>query len=75
MCVGGGGGGRPLFQPTPITPVAPPMPPEQIDLQGVPQMALQQMMGQARAKTQSELRRGNRRLGSRRMMTIPKSNY
>ena len=78
MCLGGGGGGgRPLFVPTPLTPVAPPLPPDAIDLQGIPQMAVGQMLGQSRAKTQAERRRGvgTRRLGSRRMMTIPKSNY
>ncbi len=75
MCVGGGGGGRPLFTPTPLTPVAPPPPPDQIDLMGVPQLALQSMLNrQSRAKTAAEQRRRGK-MGGKRMMTIPTRTY
>lgn len=75
MCVGGGGGARPLFTPTPLTPVAPPPPPDQIDLMGVPQMALQSMLNrQSSADTAAKQRRKGK-MGGKQMMTIPKRTY
>lgn len=74
MCVGGGGA-RPLFTPTPLTPVAPPPPPDQIDLMGVPQMALDTLMkSQSRADT-AAMKRRKGKMGGKRMMTIPQRQY
>jgi hypothetical protein len=63
------------FVPTRLEPVAPPPPPDQINLMGVPQMMLQNIMNrQSRPQTAAGRRRQGK-LGGRRMMTIPKSNY
>ena len=74
MCVGGGGGSRPLFTPTPLTPVAPPPPPEQIDLMGVPILAAMENMARNRPQTQAQRRRKGK-MGGKSMMTIPKRTY
>lgn len=74
MCVGGGGGGRPLFVPTPLTPVAPPPPPDQIDLSGMPTLALMNLMNQRQGRADTQAGRRRRMAGAtrgKRMMTIP----
>ncbi len=73
MCVGGGGS-RNLFTPTPLTPIAPPPPPEQIDLMGVPVLAAMENMVRNRPKNQAQVRRKGM-MGGRSMMTIPKRQY
>lgn len=71
MCVGGGS--KPVFTPTPITPVAPPPPPDQIDLMGVPELALQNML---RSQPTTEARRRRKgKMGGKSMMTIPQRQY
>ena len=72
MCVGGGS--RNLFTPTPLTPIAPPPPPEQINLMGVPTMAIMENMIRNRPKTQAQQRRKGM-MGGKAMMTIPKRQY
>tara|TARA_Y100001973_G_C5205266_1_gene341033 strand:- start:3662 stop:3880 length:219 start_codon:yes stop_codon:yes gene_type:complete len=72
MCTGGGS--RNLFTPTPLTPIAPPPPPEQIDLMGVPMMAALENMARNRPGTQAQKRRMGK-MGGKSMMVIPKRQY
>ena len=72
MCTGGGS--RNLFTPTPLTPIAPPPPPEQIDLMGVPMMAALENMVRNRPGTQAQKRLMGK-MGGKSMMVIPKRQY
>ena len=73
MCVGGGGS-RQIFTPTPLTPIAPPPPPQQIDLMNAPMLAALENMARSRPQTQAQRRRKGK-MGGKSMMTIPQRQY